>query len=124
MTFKLDRPDLIEGKRCDGGWRPAWGRAQPLPRGRKPAECCASASQAANTTDSWDGRTHADVFMQVAAMGGVFDCITEIAADGSLVGELAESWEASVDLATWTFNLRKGVEFHNGKQSLRCRRCY
>ena len=68
-----------------------------------------------NTTDSWDGRTHSDVFMQVAAMGGVFDCLTEIAADGSLVGELAESWEASDDLATWTFNLRQGVEFHNGK---------
>ena len=68
-----------------------------------------------NSTDSWDGRTHSDVFMQVSAMGGVFDCLTEIAADGTLVGELAESWEASSDLTTWTFNLRKGVEFHNGK---------
>ena len=68
-----------------------------------------------NSTDSWDGRTHSDVFMQVSAMGGAFDCLTEIAADGSLVGELAESWESTTDLKTWTFNLRKGVEFHNGK---------
>ncbi|MGE3150667.1 MAG: ABC transporter substrate-binding protein, partial [Pseudorhodoplanes sp.] len=28
--------------------------------------------------------------------------------------ELAESWE-SKDATTWIFNLRKGVEFHNGK---------
>ena len=48
-------------------------------------------------------------------MGGVFDCLTEVAADGSLTGELAESWEASPDAKVWTFNLRQGVEFHNGK---------
>ncbi len=28
---------------------------------------------------------------------------------------LAESWEASADASVWTFHLRKGVEFHNGK---------
>jgi peptide/nickel transport system substrate-binding protein len=45
----------------------------------------------------------------------VFDCLTEVTASGELVGELAESWEASSDAKTWTFNLRKGVTFHNGK---------
>ncbi len=69
----------------------------------------------ANTSDSWDGRTHSDVFMIVAALGGVFDALTEVAADGSLKGELAESWEASPDAKIWTFNLRQGVTFHNGK---------
>lgn len=69
----------------------------------------------ANTSDSWDGRTHSDLFMIASAHGSVFDCLTEVAADGSLKGELAESWEASADAKTWTFNLRQGVTFHNGK---------
>lgn len=69
----------------------------------------------ANTSDSWDSRTHSDIFMIASAHGTVFDCLTEVAADGSLVGELAESWEATPDAVTWTFNLRQGVTFHNGK---------
>jgi peptide/nickel transport system substrate-binding protein len=69
----------------------------------------------ANTSDSWDGRTHSDSFMIMAAHGCVFDCLTEVGADGQLKGELAESWEASADAITWTFKLRQGVTFHNGK---------
>ena len=69
----------------------------------------------ANTSDSWDGRTHSDIFMIASAQGAVFDNLTEVKADGTLTGELAESWEASSDAKTWTFNLRKGVKFHNGK---------
>ncbi|MEL6794395.1 MAG: ABC transporter substrate-binding protein, partial [Pseudomonadota bacterium] len=63
----------------------------------------------------WDGRTHSDSFMIMMGHGTVFDCLTEVKADGSLAGELAESWEASADAKEWTFNLKKGVEFHNGK---------
>ncbi|MCW9043201.1 MAG: ABC transporter substrate-binding protein [Pseudopelagicola sp.] len=69
----------------------------------------------ANTSDSWDGRTHSDIFMVASGVGTVFDCLTEVGPNGSLRGELAESWEVSPDAKTWTFNLRKGVKFHNGK---------
>lgn len=69
----------------------------------------------ANTSDSWDGRTHSDIFMIASAQGTVFDSLTEVKADGSLVGELATDWDASSDAKTWTFNLRQGVTFHNGK---------
>ena len=69
----------------------------------------------ANTSDSWDGRTHSDAFMINCGHGCVFDCLTEVGPDGQLRGELAESWEASADAKTWTFKLRQGVTFHNGK---------
>ncbi len=41
--------------------------------------------------------------------------LTIVTPDWEVAGELAESWEASDDAAQWTFKLRKGVEFHNGK---------
>jgi len=85
-------------------------RAAPMKGGKLTAGL-----SGANTSDSWDSRTHSDIFMIAAAQGSVFDSLTEIAADGSLKGELAESWEASSDAKTWTFNLRSGVTFHNGK---------
>ncbi len=41
--------------------------------------------------------------------------LTSVSPDWEVVSELAESWGASDDAAQWTFKLRKGVEFHNGK---------
>ncbi|MEN8245676.1 MAG: ABC transporter substrate-binding protein [Thermodesulfobacteriota bacterium] len=43
------------------------------------------------------------------------NCLVEIGPGGAFVPELAESWEATPDAKKWTFHLRKGVEFHNGK---------
>jgi peptide/nickel transport system substrate-binding protein len=45
----------------------------------------------------------------------VRNCLVEVNHKGQPIPELAESWESTPDAATWTFNLRKGVEFHNGK---------
>ena len=34
--------------------------------------------------------------------------------DGSPSADLAESWSANADATVWTFNIRKGVKFHDG----------
>jgi len=45
----------------------------------------------------------------------VFETLTKINADGKVTPLLAESWEISPDLKTYTFKLRKGVKFQNGE---------
>ncbi len=67
------------------------------------------------TSDVLDPAQSLDSFMINVSFGQLRNCLTEIGSDGQLTGELAESWEASPDAKTWTFKLRKGVEFHNGK---------
>ena len=42
--------------------------------------------------------------------------LTDIDAQGTIVPGIAESWEPSKDLTAWTFRLRKGVLFHNGRE--------
>ena len=45
----------------------------------------------------------------------IFETLTKINSDGSVSPLLAESWEVSSDLKTYTFRLRKNVKFHNGE---------
>ncbi len=68
-----------------------------------------------STSDSLDPATWADVFMQVAG-SAIHNYLTEIDTDGSLIPELAESWEASADASVWTFRIREGVTYHSGKE--------
>src|SRR5262245_23643540 len=35
---------------------------------------------------------------------------------GKLHGILAERWKPNADASEWTFNLRRGVRFHNGQE--------
>jgi len=46
----------------------------------------------------------------------VFSGLVRITEDLKFEGELAERWQVSDDLKTWTFYLRKGVKFHHGKE--------
>lgn len=72
------------------------------------------AAAGGSTTDSLDpGSWENDFTGQLAHMRNNY--LTEIAADGSLVPEIAESWEASADASVWTFTIRSGVSYHSGR---------
>jgi peptide/nickel transport system substrate-binding protein len=45
----------------------------------------------------------------------IYETLTKINPDGSVTPLLAESWEVSPDLRTYTFRLRRGVKFSNGE---------
>ena len=65
----------------------------------------------ANTSDSWDGRTHSDQLHDcMSAQGAVFDSLTEV---GCRRRPCRASWpkagKPALTRKTWTFNLRQGV---------------
>ncbi|MDP6399268.1 MAG: ABC transporter substrate-binding protein [Arenicellales bacterium] len=66
------------------------------------------------SSDSLDPATFLDSYMINVGMGQLRNNLTEIDENNQLVPELAESWDSS-DAKTWVFNLRQGVEFHNGR---------
>lgn len=67
------------------------------------------------TTDTLDPGQILDLYMLHLQFGQLRNGLTEVASDGKLIPELAESWDSSPDAKTWNFKIRKGVEFHNGK---------
>jgi peptide/nickel transport system substrate-binding protein len=69
-----------------------------------------------NVGDSHDpGTWGTSGIVNIGLWGAVYNNLTEIAPDGRVVPELAESFEPSKDAKTWSFGLRKGITFHNGK---------
>jgi peptide/nickel transport system substrate-binding protein len=46
----------------------------------------------------------------------LYNGLTDIDQQGHIVPSLAESWESNRELTAWTFRLRKGVLFHNGRE--------
>jgi peptide/nickel transport system substrate-binding protein len=67
-----------------------------------------------STTDSLDPATSENDFTTTVTYSRG-NHLTEVDNAGNLVGDLAESFEPSGDAKTWVFNLRNGVEFHDGK---------
>jgi peptide/nickel transport system substrate-binding protein len=67
-----------------------------------------------STTDSLDPGSWTDSVMIDVAFG-LYNGLVENSADNKPVPELAESFEAKPGAVEWIFNLRKGVQFHNGK---------
>ena len=68
----------------------------------------------ASTTDTLDPVIYPDIAPGIMGWQSRNNLV-EIGPGNSLVPELAESFEAEDGGKTWIFNLRQGVEFHNGK---------
>ncbi|MQT11802.1 ABC transporter substrate-binding protein [Segnochrobactrum spirostomi] len=66
------------------------------------------------TTDTLDPRTFTD-WVPVNIAYQIMNGLVEIDADNKATPELLESWEPKPGAKDWVFNVRKGVEFHNGK---------
>ncbi len=67
-----------------------------------------------NTTDNIDPATYESTF-QIAQARVFGNYLTEITPENVVGPDACESWEATPDAKSWTFTLRQGVEFHNGK---------
>ena len=44
----------------------------------------------------------------------IYEGLVSMTEDGKIVPELASEWTVSKDGLTWTFKLRRGVQFHDG----------
>ena len=69
----------------------------------------------AQDPSSLDPAKIADLY-GVAVANQIFDGLVAFDAHLNVVPALAQSWSASRDGLVWTFHLRKGVQFHNGRE--------
>lgn len=67
-----------------------------------------------STSDTIDPATLVNGLQWTVAYG-VANTLTELSPSGQLVPSLATEWSSSPDATVWTFKLREGVEFQNGK---------
>lgn len=70
-----------------------------------------AALSGADRGDTW---AHANGLFMQAARGAVYETLTEIAADGTLHGDLAQRWATADGGLTWVFEIHSGVMFHDG----------
>ena len=67
-----------------------------------------------SSTDSLDPATSANsTSTQISRLWG--EPLVELGADGSLEPKVATEWGATADAKTWTFVIREGITFSNGK---------
>ncbi|MEA2779533.1 MAG: peptide/nickel transport system substrate-binding protein [Rhodospirillaceae bacterium] len=68
----------------------------------------------ASTSDSLDPATYLGAFLPLVGLQ-LHDTLTDVDANGKLLPQLAESWDAKAGAKEWVFKIRKGVTFHDGK---------
>jgi peptide/nickel transport system substrate-binding protein len=85
---------------------------QALAQGRKDAIVLGMSLEPSPGLDPTGGAASS---ISEVTLYNIYEPLTKINADGKVTPLLAESWEVSPDLTTYTFKLRKGVKFHNGE---------
>ncbi len=55
-------------------------------------------------------------FSSTSALCNLYDTLVFPNTEGGVDPNVAESWQTSADGLTWTFNLKKGIKFHNGSE--------
>ncbi|MEM7743301.1 MAG: ABC transporter substrate-binding protein [Pseudomonadota bacterium] len=114
LTSGVSRRGLLKGAAATSLVLGASGLPLPARAAPKKGGTFRIAKGHGQTTDTLDPATYENGFTN-AISHGVHGRLTEVGADGSLQPEVAESWEASDDASVWTFKLRSGMTFHNGK---------
>jgi peptide/nickel transport system substrate-binding protein len=113
LDFRTSRRSVLAGATA-AAVLPLLGKAAKADDTPKKGGRFRMALAGSSTTDTFEPGSIWDTGIQnISAQ--VRDLMTEVSPDGQLVPALAESWEPSKDATTWSFKLRKGVEFHNGK---------
>lgn len=68
-----------------------------------------------DTLDPINALNYGASFVASIGYGQIRNNLFEIWADDQIASELVESYNISADAMTWQFELRRGIEFHNGK---------
>ncbi len=90
-------------------------REQPSPVVRTPTVGGTYRRPLANDPASIDPAKLVDLYA-VAVANQIFDGLVGFDVHLNVIPALAQSWSASRDGLVWTFNLHKGVQFHNGRE--------
>lgn len=119
MTQAMHRRDFLKHSAVAGAVAAAFSMGLPLHAFAEEATPKAGGVlrlglAGGSTTDSRDPGSWVDTFTFVG-FSAVYNTLTEIAVDGTAIPELAERFESTPDARVWTFHLRQGVTFHNGK---------
>lgn len=67
------------------------------------------------TTDTLDPAANPGTGFHTTLGFAMNNYLVETDQDGRAVPEIAESWDSSSDAKVWTFAIRQGVEFHDGR---------
>ncbi|SHJ90471.1 peptide/nickel transport system substrate-binding protein [Shimia gijangensis] len=114
----LKRRDILKGSAALGvtgllgaGLAPSFANASTPKKGGKFTVALGHGS----TTDTLDPELNTGTGFHATLGFTIHNFLVETDYKGNAIPELAESWEASSDAKVWTFKIRKGVEFHDGR---------